>query len=318
MDTAQGRTGLDLIATDLQELRARAGHPSYAEIVTRIGQQRRDRGEPDASRPGRTTVYDAFRLGRRRLDSALVLEIVRALGAGDDEVEAWAERCRRARDDGAQGARGVASVVSAPSAFDPRARPVVAGRGAVAVTLACCVLVNLLGRTVVDVLHLPLFLDMVGTAVSSVVLGPWWGALVGVVTNVAGVASSGPGSVPFALVNVAGALVWGYGWRRGWGRSVPRFLLLNLAVGAVCTAVAVPILLLLFDGFNHHAEDRITATVLSLSHVLWLAVLTSNLLTSIADKVVTGFVALAVVESLPGRGTSRWAERTAGASGAMS
>src|SRR5690606_28147164 len=72
-----------------------------------------------------------------------------------------------------------------------------------------CVAVNLLGREFVDLLNLPVYLDMVGTALAAIVLGPWRGAAVGATTNLAGLFISGIASAPFAVVNVVGALVWG-------------------------------------------------------------------------------------------------------------
>lgn len=287
----QDPTPLDRLALDLQELRSRAGDPSYAEIVARIGQQRRAAGAPAESRPGRTTVYDAFRTGRRRVDVALVLEIVRALGADEDEVEAWRERCRdavRPRD------------VPAPATTPTQELAPRGGARSVLLTLALCLLVNLLGRGMVDLLHLPLYLDMVGTAIAAVLLGPWWGAGVGAATNVLGSVISGPASLAFIPVNVVGALVWGYGVRHGWGRSAARFLVLSMAVGVACTLVAAPIVLLVFGGYTFlHAEDTLTRTIVGHVGHLGVAVFASNLITSLADKVISGFVGLAVVESLP-------------------
>ena len=43
---------------------------------------------------------------------------------------------------------------------------------------------NVIGGTVAGALKLPIFLDMIGTAVVAMTIGPWWGALVGVITNV--------------------------------------------------------------------------------------------------------------------------------------
>lgn len=287
----QDPTPLDRLALDLQELRSRAGDPSYAEIVARIGQQRRAAGAPAESRPGRTTVYDAFRTGRRRVDVALMLEIVRALGADEDEVEAWRERCRdavRPRD------------VPAPATTPTQELAPRGGARSVLLTLALCLLVNLLGRGMVDLLHLPLYLDMVGTAIAAVLLGPWWGAGVGAATNVLGSVISGPASLAFIPVNVVGALVWGYGVRHGWGRSAARFLVLSMAVGVACTLVAAPIVLLVFGGYTFlHAEDTLTRTIVGHVGHLGVAVFASNLITSLADKVISGFVGLAVVESLP-------------------
>lgn len=287
----QDPTPLDRLALDLQELRGRAGDPSYAEIVARIGQQRRAAGAPAESRPGRTTVYDAFRTGRRRVDAALVLEIVRALGVDDEEVEAWRKRCRDA--------------VRPPGAPTPATTPTQElaserGAGFVVLSLVLCLLGNLLGRGLVDLLHLPLYLDMVGTAVAAVLLGPWWGAGVGAATNVLGSVISGPVSLAFIPVNIVGALVWGYGVRHGWGRSAARFLVLSMGVGVACTLVAAPIVLLVFGGYTlTHAEDSLTRTVVGHVGHLGVAVFVSNLITSLADKVISGFVGLAVVEGLP-------------------
>lgn len=280
---------LDQLALDLQELRRQAGNPSYAEIVARIGRQRRADGAPAGSRPGRTTVYDAFRTGRRRVDPDLVVEIVRALGADDAEAARWAARCHEARD--------VEEPTSAPG--EEPAAPESEGRHfPVAVVLLLCVLANLAGRGLVELLQLPLHLDMVGTVVAAVLLGPWWGALAGAGTNVAGAAISGPESLAFVPVNVVGALVWGYGVRHGWGRSVGRFFVLSAGAGVACTLVAAPIVLLVFGGYTLHAQDALTLTVLGLVHHLGLAVFVANLITSLADKVVTGFIGLAVVDSL--------------------
>lgn len=286
----QDPTPLDRLALDLQELRGRAGDPSYAEIVARIGQQRRAAGAPAQSRPGRTTVYDAFRTGRRRVDVALVLEIVRALGADEDEVEAWRERCR----DAVRPHEVPAPATTPTQDLAPRG-----GARSVLLTLVLCLLANLLGRGMVDLLHLPLYLDMVGTAIAAVLLGPWWGAGVGAATNVLGSVISGPASLAFIPVNVVGALVWGYGVRHGWGRSAARFLVLSMAVGVACTLVAAPIVLLVFGGYTFlHAEDTLTRTIVGHVGHLGVAVFASNLITSLADKVISGFVGLAVVEGL--------------------
>ncbi len=161
---------------------------------------------------------------------------------------------------------------------------------------------NMLGRGLVELLDLPVYLDMTGTACTAVVLGPWWGALVGLATNTAGMAVSGPTSLLFAPVNVAGALIWGYGARRfAMARSIPRFFLLNLVVALACSSMAVPLIVTVEHGFSDHGTDVITASALVFFSSLWASVTVSNLLTSVVDKLISGFVVLAVVESLPAR-----------------
>lgn len=305
-------TAFDRIAEDLQVRRTDAGSPSYAEIALRIARLREERGGPDATaRPARTTVYDAFRTGRRRLDTALILDIVRALGADEAEVEGWAERCRtarlaeafppRAEEPAAAPSDTTPPPPTPPAAPSPPAAPPppVTVKAGLLVALGC-VVVNMIGRVLVVVIpEIPLYLDMVGTAVAAVILGPWWGAGVGLVTNLFGVTVSGSDSIPFAIVNIAGALVWGYGVRR-WrmGRTLPRFFALNCVTALVSSSLAVPIIMGLGGETGNGADDvieRIQEAVQS----LWLSVASANILTSLADKIISGFVALLAVDVLP-------------------
>ena len=82
---------------------------------------------------------------------------------------------------------------------------------------------NVIGGTVAGALKLPIFLDMIGTAVVAMTIGPWWGALVGVITNLTMGFLTGPVLIPFAC-NVVGALVWGYGTRWGFANDKLRSL----------------------------------------------------------------------------------------------
>ena len=101
----------------LRLLRAHAGSPSFAELVRRVEAVRAARGLPPGERrPGRVTVYDAFRDGRARLDVELLADLVRALG-GADRVDDW--RRAHARVSAGPGARvertpGSAIVVAVP------------------------------------------------------------------------------------------------------------------------------------------------------------------------------------------------------------
>jgi energy-coupling factor transport system substrate-specific component len=159
---------------------------------------------------------------------------------------------------------------------------------------------NIVGSTINTALGLPTFLDMIGTAVVAIVLGPWWGALAGVITNIGGALILGPANIPFALVNVTGALVWGYGVRSfGMGASTMRFFVLNVVVALATSAVAAPIVVFVFGGATGHPSDALTAVFAHAGQGLFTAVLASNVLVTLADKTISGFVALTVIEALP-------------------
>lgn len=290
MEESSPRTGRwDDVVSGLQDLRSSVGEPSYAELARKVSDLRRRRGlDEHSSRVARTTVYDAFRAGRTRVNLELVQDLATVLGAPEGQVEVWL-RPGPAEPDPA-----------APAVDEPDLGPRATGRATVTLLVAC-VVVNLVGRQVVDVLDLPIYLDMVGTAVSAIALGPWYGTGVGVATNGLAVLTNGLPSLPFGLVNAAGALVWGYGVQRGWGRTLPRFFALNLVAAAVCSLVAVPILVLLFSGSTGHGEDLVAHSLEALGQTFVVAVAGANLLISMADKTISGFVAIVVLSMLPWR-----------------
>jgi energy-coupling factor transport system substrate-specific component len=153
-------------------------------------------------------------------------------------------------------------------------------------------------------LGLPVYLDAIGTCVIAIVLGPWWGALTGVLTNVGGAFFFGPTNIPFALANVLAALIWGYGVRTfRLGRNPVTFFGLCVIVGVATGAAGGVIALFVFGGATGHPSDVITATLIAAGSALANAVFTSSILTSVADKVISGFVAVAIIGALPPRYT---------------
>jgi energy-coupling factor transport system substrate-specific component len=169
-----------------------------------------------------------------------------------------------------------------------------------------CAALNIVGGYIANALRLPIYLDMIGTAISAIVLGPWWGALVGVIGNCGQALIIGPVSIPFALVNVAGALLWGYGVRRlGLGRTFPRFFALNIVVALGCTLVSVPIYVTLFGGATGNVADALTASFVAMGQKLYVSVFSSNILTTLADKIIGGFIAIEIIHALPEAWTAK-------------
>ena len=88
------------------------------------------------------------------------------------------------------------------------------------VIVAAGVLLNYLGLMLSLRLQSILYLDMVGTALAALLLGPWWGALTALLSSalVNWVLFPGPGAdvviFPWVLVNMAGGFFWGFLARR--------------------------------------------------------------------------------------------------------
>lgn len=291
----------DLIALDLRDLRERAGHVSYAELVRRITVLRLDRGVREAAAtPARSTVYNAFRTGRVRLDTELVRDIVLALGETSDEADLWVERCSAARS--RVDAERAQRHENAPEILpESREAPRTSG-GLIAALLLACVAANLIGLHMTGVFRLSVYLDMVGTAVAALALGPWHGVAVAVTSSALGFVTGDPNTVSFTPVNVIGALVWGYGLRRfGMGTDLPRFVCLNLLTAVACTIVAAPIVSMLFHGGDGHASEQAVLSLEAMHVPFAVSVFVANIVTSVADKLLVGFIALVAFVMLHGR-----------------
>lgn len=291
---------LDQLVVELHRRRAEAGHPSYAEIAARVESARRAAGVGDfEARLSRSTVYDLFRYGRRRIDIELFREVLASLGAEPGELEAWRATAVAAL---AASTGGATSRVAAPPELPrigtgARLRPL--ARRAALLVLLGCLIVNLAGNLLTRLLPIDLYLDMIGTAVVAILVGPWSGALVGVLTDGGEVFTSGTWhAVWFGLANAVGALVWGYGVRRGLGRTILRYVALNVIVALCVSVVATVVLMTVYDGYTGHASDSLARSLVSRGHSLLVSVFSTNLITSIQDKLVAGFVALVVAESV--------------------
>jgi len=281
----------ETLVADLQALRIEAGGVTYDELAARITRARLAGGAtPAAARVPRSTVYDSFRPGRRRINADLVAEIVIALGADDVMARQWRQRSLRARL-----SQGPAPLPATPPLVIDEA-PLPSGRALIAIVMLASLGLNLFGNAASARMSAPLFLDMIGTAIVSITFGPWYGVAVGISTNLLASLSNSPQALPFALVNIVGALVWGYGvrsWRLG--RTPIRFLALNIIVACACTLTAAPILALAFHGSTvNDAAATIFSMMQGYGASLWEAVLASNISVSVADKLLAGAIAVTV------------------------
>lgn len=291
----------DKIALDLQGLRETTGPVSYADLVRLIAKLRLALGvSAAAATPARSTVYNAFCTGRTRMDTDLISDIVLALGASADQAEHWVQRCREARRNHEAALRALRQVpvVTEEEIAAPEGAASASPNGIPWWRMALFILIAVVANhgfrnLIAAPLDVPLYLDMIGTAVVALTFGPWPGVLVATVTGVTG-ALVEEGIIAFTLINIVGALVWGYGVRKfSMGASIPRFFALNLIVATVCSIIATPILLLVRGG-AYGAFGEISASLQDAGLSFVAATFTSNIATSVLDKLLTGFIAITV------------------------
>ena len=336
-DVGEGTVTSDAISLGLRELRAAHGAPSFREIAHRVTVNRIAGGEdPAGARAATSSVHDLFRAGRRRHNCILVGEVVLALTGDPIAADMWVSRAGMAAAASAvSGAQpsALASVLEtippdAPTSdggltstmavdaeperpvmgieFEPREVPVkkssVISRGWIAIAIAVgAIALNLilpiLGQHQFGGKN-PLFLDMIGTAIAAVVLGPWPGALVGILSHI-------PDSFRhvwawdsvmwFGLVQVVGALIWGYGYR--WSRGSPlRFLGVTFVNALACSLVAFTVITVFFGGNPAYpAAELLVSAIAGPAAATPGIVFQVNLLFSVMDKSLASLIALGMV-----------------------
>ncbi|MFI8633087.1 helix-turn-helix domain-containing protein [Microbacterium sp. NPDC077663] len=289
-----GAARVDELISELRMLRDARG-VSYRELAARVTEQRIDAGaNPAAARVPHTTISDAFRLGRRRLNAGLVAEIVEALGEDPAAVALW-----RAR---------VAAAVAAGSSAAPEPRletptpeqPVPASDGLswgrLVALIVAGVLLNSTGKFVNPLLGDVFFFDMVGTALVAILGGPWAAAAVGVVFIVVELLKGQVVAAVFSVTMVSAGLVWGFGATRfRLAATLPRFLALSAFVAVVTSSIAVPITVFYLGGSTDRGLDGLRDLVIGMTGVhTEVAISIVNATISLIDKVIVGAIAYGV------------------------
>lgn len=286
-------TRIDALITDLRALRASKG-VSYRDLAARITDRRiADGKNPASARVPHTTISDAFRLGRRRLNPALIAEIVAALDEDPTAVDAW-----RARVAAATAVDAVPDVdalpdpipnlVSTPSARRPP--------GWIFLLILAGLLLNATGKFVNPLLGDVFFFDMIGTAVVAILAGPWAAAGVGALFILVELLKGQLVAALFSVTMVTAGLVWGFGATRfGMASTLPRFLGLSAIVAVATSLIAVPITVLYLGGATDRGLDALRDTVMAIARVdSGVAIGVVNLTISVVDKLAVGAAAYAI------------------------
>ena len=90
------------------------------------------------------------------------------------------------------------------------------------------------------------------------------------------------------------------------GITLPRFFSLSFLVTLSFSLVAVPVIVLAFQSDIARTYNDLTLTLQSLGAGLLTAIGLSNIVHSAVDKLLSGFIALAIVAAMP----IAWRRRT--------
>lgn len=159
--------------------------------------------------------------------------------------------------------------------------------------LAICIAVNIILGTLVQVLNIPLlFLDTVGTILGSIVLGPFFGALIGGCSNIILGIISNPTSISYAFANIALGFIVGFVSKKR-RFDYKQACVVGLILSVICPLISTPVSLYLYENVYSNGSDLLLRIISQSSKIIFSGAFIPRLVSNMFDKILSClFVAL--------------------------
>jgi energy-coupling factor transport system substrate-specific component len=170
----------------------------------------------------------------------------------------------------------------------------------IAIMIPLGVAVNLIGGQVAGQLRIPLFMDSIGTAIVASIMGPYVGAVSGVLFNI--ISSIIGGNLlasAFGLVNMATAFIVGFMARAGKFKTFKDALITTVLVGVTNAMMGAPIAVVVYGGIQGGGVDLVTAGFLALGNNILSAAFLARVPVNLVDKGIAVFAAWLILQRLP-------------------
>ena len=167
------------------------------------------------------------------------------------------------------------------------------------------VAINIILGTIAGMMNIPLlFLDTIGTIVTAVVFGPFYGALAGGVTNLIQGVLTSPKSIPFALVNIAVGLVVGFIAKKK-NFNVPTAIVTGLILAVVAPLIGTPIAVYVYGGITGDFNDVFFTWLTNAGQAMFTAAFLPRIASNIVDKIASCVLVALVLKALPKQYTEK-------------
>ncbi len=160
------------------------------------------------------------------------------------------------------------------------------------------VAVNFAGEQLAQLLRLPMYLDTIGTIFTAMLGGPWLGAVTGCLTNVVtGIAN--PEYFAFIPVNAAAGLLTGWLSRKNMFSVWWKWIISILLMSWTSIIISAPIVVLVYGGVTTSGTSLIAATAMAAGANIWAAVIGTEGIFTVLDRVISFGVSRAVIKVIP-------------------
>ncbi len=159
---------------------------------------------------------------------------------------------------------------------------------------------NLLGSNLVAYLGLPVFFDAVGTMLAAILIGPWIGGLIGLMTNLLSGLFHSSLSIPFGFVNMGIGIITGYlmilikDYRRP---LAP--LLVGTVIAIATPLMAAPIATYMFGGITVHGVDKFVVALMDSGQSILSSTFWGRIPYSFVDKILSAYMVFLIIKVWP-------------------
>lgn len=164
---------------------------------------------------------------------------------------------------------------------------------------ALAIAINIVLGTVVGLLNIPLlYLDTIGTIFTAALFGPWYGALVGGLTNLIQGIMTNPKDIPFALVNIAVGIVVGLIAKKYKFNYVTAFIT-GLILSVLCPLIRTPIATYVYGGITGDFNDVFFTWLVQSGQSIFASAFIPRITSNIVDKIVSCILVSFLITRLP-------------------
>lgn len=165
--------------------------------------------------------------------------------------------------------------------------------------IATGVVINIALSFIVKSLNVPLlYLDTVGTIFMAVVFGPATGAITGGLTNLVNGVLIGPTEIPFALVNIAVAIVTGLIAKR-FKFNFQTAIISGLILAVVAPLIGTPIAVFMFGGLTGGGSDLLFAWLRATGQTIFASAFIPRITGNIIDKIISCLLVAVLISRMP-------------------
>jgi energy-coupling factor transport system substrate-specific component len=175
------------------------------------------------------------------------------------------------------------------------------------VLIPVAIAINIAIGQIIYTLKVPLYLDSIGTILVGVLVGPWAGAVTGLLSNLIwGFTGLNPSYAPFAAVAAVIGILAGLAGEAGWVSSWWKAIITGLVVGLISAAISAPISAYVFGGVTGSGTDALTAMFRGIGFGILPSSFAQGVSSDPLDKAVSFLLVWLIITALPMRFRARF------------